>query len=65
MNFLEKRTSWANKELGLFKVCLVALGAAAGTYFHEQLQEFILPLLLIFITVGAYLFFLWYKQLRK
>jgi hypothetical protein len=45
-----------------FKLGLLTLGAAIGTYWHELFSGYLLPLLLIAAISLAYVSFVWWKQ---
>lgn len=65
MNFLRKKTSWSNIQLGLLKICIGSIGAAIGAYFHDYLEGYIFLLIALYLITGIYLFSCWYKQLKK
>ncbi|MFZ1987571.1 MAG: hypothetical protein WAV21_00855 [Minisyncoccia bacterium] len=49
-------------QLGLFKLCMVALGIILGVYFKEFLMPLIVPITIAFIVPALYLFLVWWKQ---
>lgn len=63
-HFLSRKTSWSTAELGLIKLCLAAAWVSAGAYFHEYFQDYIFPLLGVFVTTAIWLWYLWVKKLK-
>jgi hypothetical protein len=65
MNFLKKTSTWTNWQLGIFKICLFAMGLIVGSYFHEFVKSYFIILFIIYVIAGIYLFSLWIKMNRQ
>jgi hypothetical protein len=63
-NFLNKRTSWKNSELWLYKLAVFFCGLAVGAYFNVFLSAYMAPLATL-ATLGAIaVAVLWLRKLR-
>lgn len=65
MNFLSKKTSWSNIELGLMKICLICFGIVVGLYFFQSLKEYFLEFVGAFAITCVIVLYLWIKKSRE
>ncbi|MDF2438700.1 MAG: hypothetical protein K0Q95_3076 [Bacteroidota bacterium] len=65
MNFLKKRTSWSNFDLGIIKICVGSIGVSIGAYFHRYLENNLAIFIGIYVISGFYLFRKWTQQLKN
>lgn len=62
MNFIQRKSSWTNLELWLFKLTVFFCGILAGVYFHQALGNFT-GLFLTLAAIGcAYTLAIWFKK---
>jgi len=49
-------------QMGVFKLALVAIGAAIGAYWHEFFGAYLTALIVIAVIAGAYIMYVSLKQ---
>jgi hypothetical protein len=49
-------------QMGVFKVSLLSIGAAAGAYWHEAFEPYTLWLVILGGVLGIYTAFAWFKK---
>jgi hypothetical protein len=65
MNFLNRRSSWSNLELWIFKVVVFSCGLIAGVYLDQFLLVY-MPVLIVFALCGCVLIlFIWIRKLTR
>ncbi len=52
-------------QIGIFKLGLLAVGAAIGAYWHEFFRTNLTALILVAIIASAYVLFISLKQLER
>ncbi len=62
MNFLNAKTSWSNKELGLLKICIGSVYVLVGAYFHDFFMRNYAIFLAIFGVTVVWSVYLWIKK---
>ena len=61
MNLLKTfQLSWW--QTGLFKVCLISLGLAAGSTWPAVFAPYLIPLLVVFVATSIYISYVWWRQ---
>ena len=65
MNFFRIKTTWSNAELALLKLCLASIFIVIGAYFHEYLQSYYIPLLIVFAITVIWTVYLWVKKMKN
>lgn len=65
MNFLQKKTTWANTELIYLKLCIACAYLLIGGYFHNFVKENWKPILVLFIFNLLWSLTLWVKKMKR
>ncbi len=64
MNFLQKKSTWTNQELWLFKLTVFCCGLLGGSYFADFFDSFSGILLILAFAGSAYTLAIWFKKQR-
>lgn len=64
MNFLQRKSTWTNQELWLFKLTVFLCGILAGSYFAEFFGTISAILLMLAFVGSAYTLAIWFKKQR-
>lgn len=64
MNFFKMKTSWSNLELGLFKLCVGSAFVLVGAYFHQFIQVYYVPIIVIFVISTIAIVYLWLQKIK-
>ena len=51
-------------QIGIFKLALLAIGIAIGSYWHIFFRAYLVPLIIIAIIASVYIMFVSLKQLK-
>ena len=51
-------------QVGLLKTSMLTAGVAIGAYWYETFSRCIVLLLVIAVLLGAYVSYVWWKQVR-
>jgi len=65
MNFFKMKTVWSNAEFIPLKLCIASIYLAMGTFFHEFLSDYYLPMLLIFVVTVIWSLYLWITKMKR
>jgi uncharacterized membrane protein YoaK (UPF0700 family) len=49
-------------QIGVFKLALLAIGAAIGAWWHEFFGDYLIPLVAIAVVASAYIMYVSMKQ---
>lgn len=49
-------------QVGVFKLTILAFGVAIGAYWSGFFLPYLMPLIIVFLAGGVYLFFVWWKE---
>ena len=58
--FTTYRFTWW--QIAIFKTCLLSVGLVVGAHFYEYVQPYILPLIILALVTGVYM---WYVAIRQ
>jgi len=50
-------------QIGIFKLALLAIGIAIGSYWHNFFSDYLVPLIIIAVIASVYIMFISLKQL--
>jgi hypothetical protein len=65
MGFLDKKTTWNNKELIPLKLCIASIYLLIGAKYETLIVNYKFPLILLFIVTLAYTMYLWLKKMKE
>jgi type IV secretory pathway TrbL component len=65
MSFLNRKTCWNNKELGVFKICVASFYVVIGAWFHEFFLEYKWIFIALFVITMIWTFSLWLRKLKS
>lgn len=65
MNILTKQVPWANWQISLLKISMLAFGIVVGASFAEFWKPYLWPLGLVFLATAAWVTVLWFQAMRK
>lgn len=65
MNFLKRKTSWINMELGLIKAYLSSAGMIAAIYLYESLKNILPVLWMMCVITFVWSGYLWIKKTNE
>ena len=65
MNFFKAKTTWTNAEFIVLKLCIASIYLLAGSYFHDDVQRYTLPLLLLFAATCIWAVYLWVVKMKQ
>ena len=64
MNFFKKQTCWSNIEFVWLKLCVGSAYLFIGTYYHDFLKDYYLPIIIVFSIAVVQTLFLWIKKME-
>ncbi|RRJ87384.1 hypothetical protein EG240_15150 [Paenimyroides tangerinum] len=64
MGFFNAKTTWANKEFILFKLCVASIYTIVGSYFHRFFENYYLPLFVLFGITMIWTVTLWLRKMK-
>ena len=64
MNFFKIKTTWKNAEFIPFKLAVASVYVIIGTYFHNFLRDYYIPLLVIFVITVVWTVYLWLTKMK-
>jgi len=64
MNFFTRKTSWSNLEFIPFKLCVASFYIVVGAYFHNFIQDYYLPLLVVFGVTVVWTMYVWLGKMK-
>ena len=65
MNFFRAKTTWSNAEFIIIKLCIASAYILIGSYFHDFVKDYYLPLFIIFGITVIWFVFLWWKKMKN
>jgi hypothetical protein len=65
MNFLDKKTTWDNLELWVFKVCIFTAGICFGIIFFDYIKLFLPYFVALAAITTAWAVRIWYKKMKE
>ncbi|WP_173971141.1 hypothetical protein [Flavobacterium bizetiae] len=65
MNFFKIKTTWTNAEFIIIKLCIASAYLFIGSYFHNFIQYYYVPLLVIFVVTVIWFVYLWLKKMKN
>lgn len=65
LNFLRRKTTWANTELAWVKVCVASTYLILGTYFHTFFVNYLPIIWCVFLITMAWALYLWLKKMSS
>jgi len=65
MNFFKIKTSWSNAEFIIIKLCIASAYIVIGSYFHNFIENYYIPLLVIFGITVIWFVSLWLKKMKN
>lgn len=65
MNFFKIKTTWTNAEFIIIKLCIASAYLFIGSYFHNSIQYYYVPLLVIFVVTVIWFVYLWLKKMKN
>jgi len=65
MNFLRLKTTWANWEFIPMKLCIATAYITIGTYFHDIISPFYIPVLVIFAITVIWTLIMWLNKMKE
>ncbi|MFH7004765.1 hypothetical protein [Flavobacterium bizetiae] len=65
MNFFKIKTTWTNAEFIIIKLCIASAYLFIGSYFHNFIKDYYVPLLVIFGITLIWFVYLWLKKMKN
>ncbi|UTN04389.1 hypothetical protein L0669_00460 [Flavobacterium bizetiae] len=65
MNFFKIKTTWTNAEFIIIKLCIASAYLFIGSYFHNFIKDYYVPLLVIFVVTVIWFVYLWLKKMKN
>ncbi|WP_081907252.1 hypothetical protein [Flavobacterium gilvum] len=65
MNFFQTKMSWSNTEFIPFKLCVASFYLFVGSYFHDFIKDYYVPVLIIFGITVIWTLSLWLKKMKE
>lgn len=65
MNFFKIKTSWSNAEFAIIKLCIASAYILIGSYFHNFIKDYYVPLLVIFGITLIWFVYVWLKKMKS
>jgi hypothetical protein len=65
MNFFKLRTTWANSELILLKLCIASSYILVGAYFRSFVSQYRWPFVTLSVITVIWSVYLWITKMKK
>lgn len=65
MNFFQKKTTWTNYEFIPLKLAIATIYLVLGIFFHDELQGFVTPLLVLFAITVIVAVRMWWRKMNQ
>jgi len=65
MNFFKIKTSWSNAEFIVLKLCIASAYILVGTYFHNFIRTYYIPVLFLFVLTVIWAVYLWLHKMKN
>lgn len=65
MRFFIKKMNWTNADFIAFKLCIASIYLIAGSYVHEFVHRYYLPLAILFAISVSWTLYLWVRKMRS
>lgn len=65
MKFFSAKTSWSNAEFIPLKLCVASIYVIVGSYFHDTIRHYYIPLFVIFGITVIWAVYLWIKKMKN
>jgi len=63
-NFLTRKMTWNNMELGLLKITAASAYLIVGAYFHKIVKDYFNLIFILFIVTVVWTVYIWIKKMR-